>query len=154
MTDPDKKLIVGDIAPDFTAKTQSGEEITLSKILKSGQKVLLVFYPGDNTPGCTTQLCGIRDVYKEYKDLNVKVLGVNHSDAKSHQKFIDKFEYPFDIIVDEGRKIIKEYGSTKLFFKNLSTKRSVFLIDTDGKIIYLVWGQQNNEEIIEFIKSK
>jgi len=154
MLEPEKKLVVGDIAPDFTAKTQSGEDIRLSDLLKLGQKVLLVFYPGDDTPGCTAQLCGIRDVYSEYKDLGVRVLGMNHAEAKSHQKFINKYEYPFDIIVDEGREIIKQYGAVKLFFKNISTKRGVFLVDIDGKIIYLAWGQQNDQEIIEFLKNK
>ncbi len=84
-----KVLKVGDKAPDFTAKNQAGIEISLSKLLKEGKKVLLVFYPGDDTPGCTSQLCGIRDIYKEYKDLGVEVYGVNHADEKSHQKFIE-----------------------------------------------------------------
>ena len=152
-SEPIKKLIVGDIAPLFIAPLQSGENLDLQYILDSGKKVLLVFYPGDDTPGCTSQLCGIRDVYSEYKNLNVRVLGVNHADAGSHQKFIDKYNYPFDIIVDVNKKIINDYGAVKTFFKNLTVKRGIFLIDTDGKIIYQVWGQQNNQEIINFLKN-
>jgi peroxiredoxin Q/BCP len=148
------KLAVGDKAPDFTAKIQSGEEVTLSKILAGGQKVLLVFYPGDDTPGCTKQLCGIRDVYKEYTDQRVKVLGINHGNAISHQKFISKYNYQFGIVVDEKKEIINQYGATKLFFKNKTVKRGVFLINTDGKIEYIFWGQQDNEKILSMLKNK
>lgn len=148
------KLSVGDIAPDFSAKVQSGEDVSLSKLLASGQKVLLVFYPGDDTPGCTKQLCGIRDVYKEYTDFGVKVLGVNHGNANSHQKFISTYDYQFDIIVDENKEIINKYGAVKMFFKNKTVKRGVFLIGLDSKIEYIFWGQQDNEKILEMLKNK
>jgi thioredoxin-dependent peroxiredoxin len=147
------KLKVGDTAPDFTSLTQSGEQIILSKLSQSGQKVLLVFYPGDDTPGCTKQLCGIRDFYSEYQQLGVRVLGINHGKAKSHQKFIDKYEYKFDIIVDENKQIIHQYGALKKFFNNLAVKRGVFLVGSGGKISYIFWGQQDNEKIIELLKT-
>ena len=147
------KLEVGDKAPDFTTVTQSGDKIDLYNLLGSGQKVLLVFYPGDDTPGCTSQLCGIRDVYSDYKKLGVRVLGVNHADAKSHQKFIDKFSYPFDILVDEGKVISHQYGAIKKFFANYVLKRGVFLIDTDGTILYIFWGQQDNQKVMDVLKN-
>lgn len=151
------KLEVGQIAPDFSAQIQnpdgSIEDFNLKKTLANGEKVLLVFYPGDDTPGCTKQLCGIKDVYKEYRDLKVRVVGVNHADGKSHLKFIKKYEYPFGIVIDTDKSIRNSYGATKLFFRNITTKRSVFLIDTDGKILFIFWGQQNNEEIINLLKT-
>ena len=151
------KLEAGQIAPNFSAPIQNPdgniENFDLQQTLAGGQKVLLVFYPGDDTPGCTKQLCGIRDVYKEYQDLKIKVVGVNHSDGRSHLKFIKKYEYPFGIVVDTDKSIRNMYGATKLFFKNVTTKRSVFLIDTDGKILFIFWGQQNNEEIINLVKA-
>ncbi|MEI6728160.1 MAG: peroxiredoxin [bacterium] len=150
-------LEVGQIAPDFSTQIQnpdgSIEDFNLYKTLADGEKVLLVFYPGDDTPGCTKQLCGIRDVYKEYRDLKVKVVGVNHADGKSHLKFIKKYDYPFGIVVDTDKSIRNSYGATKLFFRNITTKRSVFLIDTDGKILFIFWGQQNNEEILNLLKA-
>jgi thioredoxin-dependent peroxiredoxin len=146
-------LKVGDEAPKFLLKNQKGEDVALDQILAAGKKVMLVFYPGDLTPGCTTQLCGIRDVYADYEKENVKVLGINHSNAKSHQKFIDTYNYQFDILIDEERKLQYQYGAVKNFMGKASTKRGVFVIDTNGKIIYLVWGQQNNQEILNFLKS-
>jgi len=151
------KLEVGNLAPLFEAEIQNPdatvENFNLEQTLKSGQKVLLVFYPGDDTPGCTAQLCGIRDVYSQYKDLGVKVVGVNHSEAKSHLKFIKKYNYQFGIIVDQDKSIRHKYGAEKLFFKNLTTKRSVFLIDTNQKILFIHWGHQDNSKIIELLKN-
>ncbi|MEM1312217.1 MAG: peroxiredoxin [Patescibacteria group bacterium] len=146
------KLSIGDKAPDFSAETQSGEKITLSHLLKTGQKILLIFYPGDDTPGCTKQLCGVRDIYSDYQKYGVRVLGVNHASAKSHQKFIDKYDYKFDIIVDEGKSIISKYGALKKFFKNLTIKRGVFLIDENGIIQYIYWGQHDNSKVLEILQ--
>jgi thioredoxin-dependent peroxiredoxin len=146
-------LVVGSKAPNFSLSNQSGELIELDTVLKSGKRVLLVFYPGDMTPGCTAQLCGIRDIYKDYVNAGVKVFGVNHKDSQSHKKFIDLNGYQFDILVDTDRKVQKEYGAVKKFFNNTTTKRGVFLIDTDGKILYRFWGQQDNQLILNLIDS-
>jgi thioredoxin-dependent peroxiredoxin len=148
------QLNVGDIAPDFTAKTQKGEEVKLSDLVNNGGKALLIFYPGDDTPGCTTQLCGIRDVYKEYKDLGVTVLGVNHGNDKSHQKFIDKYSFPFDIIIDEEKKISTSYGQLKKFFAAITIKRAAYLIGEDRKILFVHQGQQDNQKIITMLKNQ
>ena len=154
MTDEEKVVLsVGDSAPDFTAKIQDDTEINLKSILEDGQKVLLVFYPGDDTPGCTAQLCGVRDVYAEYQELGVRVLGVNQGNQKSHQDFIDKYNYQFDIIVDEGRQIARSFGAMRKFFKNMITKRGAFLINTDGKISFIHWGRQDDQKIIEKLKN-
>lgn len=151
------KLEIGETAPNFSASSQNpdgtSENIELSKILESGKKVLLIFYPGDDTPGCTKQLCGIRDVYEEYKKAGVVVLGINHAGEESHLKFIRKYNFPFSIVVDKDKSIRSKYGAEKLFFKNITTKRSVFLIDTNKKILFINWGQQDNEQILNMLKT-
>jgi thioredoxin-dependent peroxiredoxin len=156
------KLEVGQIAPDFSAKVQEADgnvsEVNLHKFLQEKNskgkenKVLLIFYPGDDTPGCTKQLCGIRDVYQEYEELGVTVLGVNPADQKSHLKFIQKYNFPFGIIVDEDKTIREKYGAIKKFFVNLTTKRGVFLIGKNAEILFIHWGQQDNQKIIEMLK--
>jgi peroxiredoxin Q/BCP len=148
-------LEIGQIAPNFEALVQyndKSENINLYSLLESGQKVLLVFYPSDGTPGCTAQLCGIRDIYKEYIDLGVTVFGVNPANEASHQKFINQHAYPFGIVVDSDKTIRENYGAVGKFWANIITKRSVFLINTDKKIIFSHSGQQNNQEILELLK--
>lgn len=151
------KLAVGDLAPSFVAQIQNPdgtlENFNLQQTLNEGSKVLLVFYPGDDTPGCTAQLCGIRDIYSEYKKLGVKVVGINHADSKSHLKFITKYQYPFGIVIDSDKSIRHSYGAEKAFFKNITTKRSVFLIDTNGKILFIHWGQQDNDKILQLLQN-
>jgi thioredoxin-dependent peroxiredoxin len=150
------QLQVEDTAPDFTATLQlpdKVEDFTLYKALESGHKVLLIFYPGDDTPGCTKQLCAVRDVYSEFSKYNVKVVGVNQASPESHLRFIQKYNYQFGIIVDSDKTIREKYGAIKPFFGNITTKRGAFLIDTDKKIKFIHWGQQNNEEILQLLKS-
>lgn len=151
-------LKVGDRAPEIKAMAQfpSGEVkmVDLPQTLVEGYKVLLVFYPGDDTPGCTAQLCGIRDIYSEYQKHKVVVWGVNPADSESHKKFIEKYNFQFPIIIDQDKSIRKSYGAEKSFFKNITTKRGVFLIDTSGKISYIHWGQQDNDYILEQLSSK
>jgi thioredoxin-dependent peroxiredoxin len=149
-----KSLTVGQIVPDFTATIQNPtgiEVFNLKETLATGTKVLFIFYPGDDTPGCTAQLCGVRDVYATYQKLGVKVVGINHASSESHLKFIKKFEYPFGIIVDEDKSIRELFGAVGSFFGKPTTKRSVFLVDTDGIILYRFFGQQDNEKIFEML---
>lgn len=145
-------LNVGDKAPLFSLKNQNNDLVELKKVLSDGHKVLLVIYPKDDTPGCTAQMCRVRDDYSEFEKLGVKVYGLNHDSATSHIKFIEKYNFPFDILIDENRKIIKEYGSTKMFFKNETTQRGAYLIDTSEKIIFAQKGQQDNQEILDLLK--
>lgn len=154
MTDTNPKLVlqVGDKAPTFELSNQNGQIISSKELLESGQKILLVFYPSDMTPGCTIQLCGIRDIYQEYRELNVTVLGINQGTEKSHQRFIDMHKYQFDILVDTDKIISREFGQIGSFFGNPTVKRGVILIDTNGKIIYIKQGQQDNQEVIKFVK--
>lgn len=141
-------LTIGNIAPDFTLNNQNGEPVNLYSVLNSGKNVMLVFYPGDNTPGCTMQLCSIRDIYKEFEKKNISVFGINHADEKSHAKFIEKQNYQFPILVDTNKEISQLYGQIKLMFGHKSIKRAVYVINVDKTIVYKKNGYQDNEEVL------
>ena len=139
-------LQVGDIAPDFSVNDQNGNPVSLSGL--RGKKVVLYFYPKDNTPGCTAEACNLRDNYEALKKAGYEVLGVSKDDEKSHTKFIDKFELPFTLLADTERDIHEKYGTwvEKSMYgkKYMGTARMTFLIDEEGKI----------DEIIEKVKTK
>ncbi len=126
----------GDAAPDFTAKNQDGEEIKLADY--KGEKVVLYFYPKDDTPGCTKQACSLRDGFSNLKANNITVLGVSTDDEKSHRKFIEKYDLPFTLLADTDKEIVNKYGvyGEKNMYgkKYMGTNRTTFLIDEDGKI--------------------
>jgi len=150
-------LKTGDLAPLFEAEAvypdNQSKLINLETVLKTS-RVMLVFYPGDDTPGCAKQLCGIRDTYADFEKYNVKVFGVNPSGQESHFNFIDKYNFQFPIIVDADKSIRQKYGAVKKIFSNESTRRGVILINTDQKIIFIHWGQQNNQEIFKLLEKK
>lgn len=127
----------GNKAPDFTAKDQDGNKVKLSDY--KGQKVVLYFYPKDDTPGCTKEACSFRDANSVYKKKGIKVFGVSTDDEKSHQKFIEKYKLPFDLLADTDKKIVEKYGvwGEKSMYgkKYMGTHRKTFLIGEDGKIV-------------------
>lgn len=139
-------LKIGDHAPDFESKDQDGNAIKLSDY--HGKKVVLYFYPKDNTPGCTAQSCDLRDHYQTLLDQNYAVLGVSTDGEKSHKKFIEKFELPFPLIADEDKSVHQLYGTwaeKSMYGKTyMGTVRTTFIISEEGKI----------EEIIEKVKIK
>jgi peroxiredoxin Q/BCP len=126
----------GDKAPDFNSKDQNGNPVKLSDF--KGQKVVLYFYPKDDTPGCTKEACSFRDTDDVYREKGIKVLGVSTDDEKSHQKFISKYQLPFDLVADTDKNIVESYGvwGEKSMYgkKYMGTNRKTFLIDEDGKI--------------------
>jgi len=126
----------GDKAPDFSSKDQSGNEVKLSDF--SGQKVVLYFYPKDDTPGCTLQACSFRDADDVYKQKGIKVFGVSTDDEKSHRRFISKFALPFDLLADTDKQIVESYGvwgEKSMYGKTyMGTNRKTFLIGEDGRI--------------------
>jgi thioredoxin-dependent peroxiredoxin len=148
---------IGEIAPNILAKIQNPDETVsdfdLYKALESGQKIMLVFYPGDDTPGCTAQLCRIRDMYSDYAKAGITVVGVNPASSESHLQFITKYSYPFGIVVDETKSIRESYGAVGSFFGKPTTKRSVFLINTDKVIAYRFVGQQDDAKVLEIARS-
>lgn len=131
---------IGKPAPDFTAPVIGGEytdetELTLSSL--RGECVVLVFYPKDNTPGCTTQACEMRDDWTSLSG-KARVFGVSIDPIKSHQKFIDKQELPYPLISDEDKKIVEAYGvwvEKSMYGKTyMGTERSTFIIDGEGNL--------------------
>jgi peroxiredoxin Q/BCP len=129
-------LKIGDTAPDFEATTDTGDTVKLSDY--RGKRVVLYFYPKDDTPGCTTQSCGFRDAYPQIEEKNAVVLGVSPDGVKSHQKFKTKFNLPFTLIVDEDHRIADAYGvwgeKSNYGKTYMGIIRSHFVIDERGKI--------------------
>lgn len=127
----------GDAAPDFTGKDQNGENVKLADY--RGQKVVLYFYPKDDTPGCTKEACSFRDNYLSLTQNNIKVIGISTDDEKSHQKFISKYELPFTLIADTDHAIADaydSYGEKKFMGKTYNgVLRKTFLIGEDGRIV-------------------
>ena len=140
------KLKPGDKAPDFEVKDQNG--VTVSLYDFKDKKVVLFFYPKDNTPGCTAEACNLRDNHKQLQDAGYEVLGISKDSEKSHQKFIDKFELPFTLLSDTEKEVHQKYGTwvEKSMYgrKYMGTARTTFIIDENGII----------EEIIEKVKTK
>ena len=126
----------GKPAPDFELPTDSGETIKLSDL--RGKPVVLYFYPKDDTPGCTTQACGIRDAYGEFERAGAVVLGVSPDSEKSHVKFKDKYDLPFTLLADAEHSVAEQYGvwGEKSFAgkKYMGVNRSTFVIDADGNV--------------------
>jgi len=120
---------VGDSAPDFTLQSTQGP-FTLSKALAKGA-VLLVFYPGDDTPVCTKQLCNYRDNLDTFRDLGVQVVAINPQSEESHRKFADKHMLPLPVVADAGKTVCRQYGA--LNFLGMA-KRALVLVGRDGKI--------------------
>ncbi|NOZ73118.1 MAG: thioredoxin-dependent thiol peroxidase [Chloroflexi bacterium] len=129
-------LQIGDTAPDFEALTDSGERIKLSDF--RGKRIVLYFYPKDNTSGCTKQACGFRDNYPVIEEKNAVVLGVSPDGISSHQKFKSKYDLPFTLLVDEDHSIAEKYGvwgEKKMYGRTyMGIIRSHFIIDEEGRI--------------------
>jgi len=137
-------LKVGDKAPDFSGNEATGKIITLTQF--KGKKLALYFYPRDNTPGCTTEACNLRDNYSRLLNKGYEVVGVSADNEKSHLNFINKYNLPFPLITDVDKKIIKAYnawGEKKMYGKSYEgILRKTFIISEDGII----------EKIIEKVK--
>jgi peroxiredoxin Q/BCP len=143
----------GDKAPAFSAKDQNGKKVSLSEF--KGKKVVLYFYPEDDTPTCTIQACNLRDNYALLKKNGFEVLGVSPNDEKSHKKFETKFSLPFTLLADPAHVIIDKYGvwGEKQMFGNkyMGVHRTTFVINEKGvisKIFVRPKNKQHAEEII------
>jgi peroxiredoxin Q/BCP len=126
----------GQEAPDFELSSDAGETVKLSDL--RGKPVVLYFYPKDDTPGCTTQACGIRDAYGEFERAGAVVLGVSPDNERSHVKFRNKYELPFTLLADTEHEVADRYGvwGEKKFMgkKYMGVNRSTFVIDEGGKV--------------------
>ncbi|MBS1855166.1 MAG: peroxiredoxin [Acidobacteria bacterium] len=131
----------GTAAPDFSAPDDSGRTVTLSAL--RGRDVVLVFYPGDDTPGCTRQLCQFRDRWHEASARGAAIYGVNPQSAAKHTRFREKYKFPFPLIVDEGRRIARLYNADGLI-----VKRTVYRIGPDGVIRFARRGMPDPAEVL------
>ena len=145
----------GSKAPDFTARDQNGEKVKLSEY--KGQKVVLYFYPKDDTPGCTKEACSFRDSNDVYAEKDIKVFGISIDDEKSHQKFITKYQLPFDLIADIDKKIVEKYGvwgEKSMYGRTyMGTHRKTFLIDEEGRIAKIFDKVKVSEHADEVLKA-
>jgi peroxiredoxin Q/BCP len=148
----------GTSAPDFSLKTDSGETVTLSEL--RGKPVVLFFYPKDDTPGCTTQACGIRDAYKEFEDAGAVVLGVSPDDEASHAKFKQKYDLPFTLLADSGHGVADTYGvwgEKSMYGKTyMGVDRSTFVIGPDGnvaKVFRKVKPDEHADQVLDALRS-
>lgn len=149
-------LTVGTQAPNFTLFDKDGNAVSLSQFL--GKRVVLYFYPRDNTPGCTRQACAFAGAYKEFEAHNVVVIGISRDSVASHQKFAEKYELPFILLSDPDRVAIEAYGvwqEKKNYGKvSMGVVRSTYLIDAEGKIEAVmpkVKPDTNAAEILEML---
>ncbi|MBR6492060.1 MAG: thioredoxin-dependent thiol peroxidase [Bacteroidales bacterium] len=140
---------IGDKAPEILGKDENGKEIKLSDY--KGQKLVLYFYPKDNTSGCTAEACSLRDNYSELRNAGYAVVGVSVDDEKSHQKFIAKNELPFSLIADTDKKLVEQFGvwGEKSMYgrKYFGTIRTTFIIDENGIIEKIIGPKQIKTKI-------
>ena len=147
-------LKAGDQAPAFNTTNQNGELISLDSL--KGKKVVLYFYPKDSTPGCTMQACNLRDNYEALLKANYVVLGVSADSAKKHQNFIEKQNLPFDLLMDEDKKIIKDYGVwglKKFMGKEFEgIHRTTFVINEQGLIDEVIMKVKTKDHTAQILK--
>jgi len=148
------KLSAGDKAPAIKLKDQTGKTISLSDF--KGEKVVIYFYPKDNTPTCSVQSCNLRDNFRDLKKKGIVVLGISPDDVKSHNKFSDKFDLPFSILADTEHEVLEKYGvwGEKSMYgkKYMGVIRTTFLIDEKGiirKIIEKPKSAEHSKEILQ-----
>ena len=135
-----KPLPVGTPAPDFSASDETGRTVSLAAL--RGRSVVLVFYPGDDTPGCTKQLCEFRDGWQQARAGGIEVFGVNPQSAQKHGKFRSKFDLPFPLLVDQGQVVARLYRA-----HGPIVKRTVYLIGPGGAILFARRGMPKPAEV-------
>ncbi|TFB12462.1 thioredoxin-dependent thiol peroxidase [Candidatus Marinimicrobia bacterium MT.SAG.4] len=139
-------LKVGDKAPDFSLRDQNGNSVSLDGYL--GKKVIVFFYPKDDTPGCTVEVCNFRDDFELYEEKNAVLLGISKDGEESHQKFISKFDLPFTLLCDEDHAVAEAYGAwgEKSMYgrKYMGIVRTTVVVDAEGNV----------EQIYEKVKPK
>lgn len=149
-----KHLKIGHAAPEFCSKDQDGNDVCLKDF--SGKRVVLYFYPKDNTPGCTVQACNIRDNYSSVLGENIVILGVSADDEKKHLKFIEKFDLPFPLLADVDKTLLNLYGvwgEKKFMGKTYDgIHRTTFVLDDTHTIIGIIDKPKNKEHTAEILE--
>lgn len=153
------KIKTGDSAPDFDVPSSAGKNITLKQFQRK-KKVVLYFYPKDDTPGCTVEACGFRDQFKDIEKAGAVVLGVSPDGDKAHQKFITKYDLPFILLSDEDKAVCKAYGvwvKKSMYGREyMGVARTTFIIGKNGKITHIfekVKPNGHTAEILEALKA-
>ncbi|TNF00634.1 MAG: thioredoxin-dependent thiol peroxidase [Bacteroidetes bacterium] len=150
-----KHLKVGDQAPEFKVKDQNGSEISLNDF--KGKRVVIYFYPKDNTPGCTAQACNIRDNYSDLQKEGIVVLGVSADSESSHLKFIDKFELPFTLLADTDHTLLNLYGvwGEKKFMGKVydGIHRTTFILNEDHTIRAIIEKPKTKDHTAEILEA-
>jgi peroxiredoxin Q/BCP len=145
----------GDKAPAFSGKNQKGKKISLSDY--KGKKLVLYFYPEDDTPTCTIQACNLRDNFSLLKQKGFEILGVSPNDEKSHKKFEEKYALPFNLLADPGHKVIDKYGvwGEKQLYgrKYMGLHRTTFIIDEKGVVRKIFLRPRNKQHAEEIVKA-
>ena len=135
-------LKIGDSVPEFETTTESGDKISSTEMI--GKKYVLYFYPRDNTPGCIKEACSIRDSFDVFQNNTIPVFGISGGSASSHQKFINKFNLPFPLLMDSKLELAKKFGTYK---KGNRVARVTFLIDEEGVIEGVFGGKSGIEKV-------
>jgi len=147
-------LKIGDKAPDFRGKDQNGKEISLNDF--RGKKLILYFYPKDDTPGCTAEACNLRDNHNDLLHKGYEIVGISADDEKSHLKFAGKYKLTFSLIADTQKKIIKDYGAwgeKKMYGKPYEgIIRKTFVISGEGKIEKIIENVKTNDHSRQIIE--
>ena len=151
-------LEVGKKAPSFKLNNQDGKSISLNDL--KGKKVVLYFYPKDDTPGCTKEACSFRDEFHKFGGLNAVILGVSPDSMESHKKFIAKYNLPFDLLSDENKEVVEKYEVWKeknnYGKKNMGVERTTYIIDENGiikEIFHKVKVDGHSDEIKKVLES-
>jgi thioredoxin-dependent peroxiredoxin len=149
----------GNPAPDFTLTSDSGEQVSLESL--RGRPVVLYFYPRDDTPGCTRQACGFRDLEAEFDSRGAVVLGASPDDVDAHRKFKDKYDLPFTLLADPDHELAEAYGvwaeQTYKGKSYMGIKRSTFVIDAEGNLARAMYGvnpDRNPAEVLEALPDR
>jgi peroxiredoxin Q/BCP len=152
-------LETGAKAPDFSTTDQNGKKVSLKDY--RGRKVVLYFYPKDDTPGCTKEACAFRDSFGKFKTLGIEILGVSVDSEKSHKSFAEKYTLPFTLLADPDKKIVQAYGAwgEKALYgkKYMGTHRVTYLIDESGRIASVfpkVKPEEHADEILKTVAGK
>lgn len=150
-----EELKKGDAAPHFSGKDQNGNEVNLGDF--KGSKLVLYFYPKDDTPGCTKEACNLRDNFQTLLDAGYKILGVSVDDEASHQKFIAKYELPFPLLADTDKSVVEAYGvwgERSMFGKKfMGTKRVTYVIDEEGKIASILKKVKTDDHAAQILEA-
>ena len=148
------KVKAGEKLPDFRGRNQDGKEISSGDY--RGKKLVIYFYPKDDTPGCTAESCNLRDNYKQLQKAGYEILGISSDDEKSHQKFIKKFNLPFPLIADTDKSIHEKFGTwvekNKYGRKYMGTARTTFIVDEKGIIEEIIDKVDTNDHTSQILK--